>query len=254
MDKFQFDELLKEIKIGLENKKVEMQDALIKERSKGISTKTDKILDVISDFEFQRDFMPQKHSIAVCYLGNSEVTLTYILDSLAHDNKITLCANEGKAINQILINIILDGMRKLKMRNQWINFNPNHNEIYLRDNEKYFSKIVYIGDYLEFDRFKAFFKKRPVEYNNYGHIKLFIDKVKYADEFKKITQFAYTENISLEVFEDIDDFIYESKKEDYAVLYVDDSKTINKIQRDLKSGEVIMNDFPFDTYKFKISK
>ena len=57
-----------------------------------------------------------------------------------------------------------------------------------------------------------------------------------------------------EVFEDIDDFIYESKKEDYAVLYVDDSKTINKIQRDLKSGEVIMNDFPFDTYKFKISK
>ena len=35
---------------------------------------------------------------------------------------------------------------------------------------------------------------------------------KYAEEFKKITQFAYAENISLEVFEDIDDFIYESKK------------------------------------------
>ena len=30
MDKFQFDELLKEIKTGLENKKAEMQDALIK--------------------------------------------------------------------------------------------------------------------------------------------------------------------------------------------------------------------------------
>jgi uncharacterized protein YlbG (UPF0298 family) len=140
------------------------------------------------------------------------------------------------------------------MKNQWINFNPNHNEIYLRDNEKYFSKIVYIGDFLEFDRFKAFFKKRPVEYNNYGHIKLYIDKFKYAEEFKKITQFAYAENISLEVFEDIDDFIYESKKTDYSVVYVDDAKMINRIQKDLKSGEVIMNDFPFDTYKFKISK
>jgi hypothetical protein len=254
MDKVQFDALLKEIKIGLEAKKAEMQDVLIKERSKGISTKTDKILDVITDFEFQRDFTPQKESIAVCYLGNPEVTLTYILDSLARDNKITLCANEGKAVNEILINIVLAGMRKLKMKNQWINYNPNHNEIYLRDNEKYFSKIVYIGDFFEFDRFKSFFKKKPVEYNNYGHIKLFIDKVKYAEEFKKITQFTYTENISLEVFTDIDDFIYESKKEDYAVLYIDDVKMLNKVQQELKSGEVIMNDFPFDTYKFKISK
>ena len=81
MDKIQFDALLKEIKVGLEAKKAEMQDVLIKERSKGISTKTDKILDVITDFEFQRDFTPQKESIAVCYLGNPEVTLTYILDS-----------------------------------------------------------------------------------------------------------------------------------------------------------------------------
>ena len=159
MDKIQFDALLKEIKVGLESKKAEMQDVLIKERSKGISTKTDKILDVITDFEFQRDFTPQKQSIAVCYLGNPEVTLTYILDSLARDNKITLCANEGKAVNEILINIVLAGMRKLKMKNQWINYNPNHNEIYLRDNEKYFSKIVYIGDFFEFDRFKSFFKK-----------------------------------------------------------------------------------------------
>lgn len=254
MDKLQFDELLKEIKTGLESKKAEMQDALIKERCKGLSTKSDKIMDVLTDFEFQRDFMPQKLSIAVCYQGNPEVTLTYILDSLAHDNKITLCINDRKAVNQILINIILDGMRKLKMKNQWINYNQNHNEIYLRDNEKYFSKIVYIGDFLEFDRFKAFFKKRPVEYNNYGHIKLLIDKVKYEEDFKKINQFAFSENISLEVFEDVDDFIYESKKEDYAVIYLDDLKKINKIQKDLKSGEVIMNDFPFDTYKFKISK
>ena len=52
----------------------------------------------------------------------------------------------------------------------------------------------------------------------------------------------------------IKDFIYESKKEDYAVLYIDDVKTLNRVQQELKSGEVIMNDFPFDTYKFKISK
>ena len=136
MDKLQFDSLLKEVKKGLEAKKDEMQDALIKERCKGISTKTDKMMDVITDFEFQRDFTPQKESLAVCYLGNPEVTLTYILDSLAHDNKITLCVNEGKVFNQILVNVVLDSMRKLKMKNQWINYNPNHNEIYLRDNER----------------------------------------------------------------------------------------------------------------------
>mgnify|MGYP003318940448 CR=1 FL=1 len=55
-------------------------------------------------------------------------------------------------------------------------------------------------------------------------------------------------------YDDFDDFIYESKKTDYSVVYVDDAKMINRIQKDLKSGEVIMNDFPFDTYKFKISK
>ncbi len=254
MDKLQFDSLLKEVKKGLEAKKDEMQDALIKERCKGISTKTDKMMDVITDFEFQRDFTPQKESLAVCYLGNPEVTLTYILDSLAHDNKITLCVNEGKVFNQILVNVVLDSMRKLKMKNQWINYNPNHNEIYLRDNERYFTKIVYIGDYLEFDRFKSFFRKKPVEYNNYGHIKLYIDKVKYDKEFKEITKFAYTENLSLEVYTDLDDFVSESKKEDFAVLFIDDTRSLNIVQQSLRSGEVILNDFPFDTYKFKISK
>lgn len=255
MEKTEFKKFLKEINNGISLNKRIIDQAINEELSKGNSINLDKIKQIIKDFEIisEQEHKPENKSIAVSYSGKPEITLTYILDSIIYNNKITLCITENKIINEVLVSIILESMKNCKIKNQWINYNFNYNEIYLRDNEKYFHKIVYIGDYFEYERFKEFFKKK-VEYNNYGYIKLFMDKSKYKEEYKKIMKYTYVENIYLEVYDEIQECIFESKEEDFTVLFVDDFKLINMLQKELKAKEVLINTFPYDEYKFKVNR
>lgn len=250
MEKVVFNNLLKEINKGLKLNKKIIDQALNKEMSKGNTVRLERITNILKDFE-NIEGKNEAQSIAVCYSGAPEITVTYILDSILYNNKITLCVNEYKIINEVLITIIVESMKKLNIKNLWINYSSSYNEIYLRDNEKNFDKIVYIGDYFEYERFKYFFKK-DVEYNNYGYIKLFMDKSKFKNEYKEIMKYAYIENIYLEIYDDIQEFIAESKKVDFAIAYIADFKIINKLQKEIKSGELLINNFPFDSYKFKI--
>jgi len=250
MEKIVFNNLLKEINKGLKLNEKIINQALNKEMSKGNTVGLERITNILKDFE-NIEGKNEAQSIAVCYSGTPEITVTYILDSILYNNKITLCVNEYKIINDVLITIIVESMQKLNIKNLWINYSSSYNEIYLRDNEKNFDKIVYIGDYFEYERFKYFFKK-DVEYNNYGYIKLFMDKSKFKNEYKEIMKYAYIENIYLEIYDDIQEFINESKKVDFAVAYIADFKVINKLQKEIKSSELLVNNFPFDSYKFKI--
>lgn len=250
MEKIVFNNLLKEINKGLKLNEKIINQALNKEMSKGNTVGLERITNILKDFE-NIEGKNEALSIAVCYSGTPEITVTYILDSILYNNKITLCVNEYKIINDVLITIIVESMQKLNIKNLWINYSSSYNEIYLRDNEKNFDKIVYIGDYFEYERFKYFFKK-DVEYNNYGYIKLFMDKSKFKNEYKEIMKYAYIENIYLEIYDDIQEFINESKKVDFAVAYIADFKVINKLQKEIKSSELLVNNFPFDSYKFKI--
>lgn len=250
MEKVVFNNLLKEINNGLKLNKKIIDQALNKEMSKGNTVRLERITNILKDFE-NIDGKNEAQSIAVCYSGAPEITITYILDSILYNNKITLCVNEYKIINEVLITIIVESMKKLNIKNLWINYSSSYNEIYLRDNEKNFDNIVFIGDFFEYEKFKYFFKTN-VEYNNYGYIKIFMDKSKYKNEYKEIMKYAYIENIYLEIYDDIQEFIDESKKEDFAIAYIDDFKVINKLQKEIKSGELLINNFPFDAYKFKI--
>lgn len=255
MENTEFKKLLKEIENGIDKNQKVIDQAINEELSKGNSVNIGKVKDILKDFELISDDVHnlENKSIAVSYSGKPEITVTYILDSIIYNNKVTLCITENKVINEILVTIILESMRNCKIKNQWINYKPNYNEIYLRDNERYFNKIVYIGDYFEYERFKYFFKKQ-VEYNNYGYIKLFMDKSKYKEEYKKIMKYTYVENIYLEVYDDIQECISESKETDFIILYVDDFKIVNQLQKELKAKEVLINTFPFDEYKFKVNR
>ena len=191
--------------------------------------------------------------IAVSYSGKPEVTVSYILDSILFNNKVTLCVNENKIINDVLITIIVESLKKLNIKNLWVNYSSNYNEIFLKDNQKNFDKIVYIGDFFEYEQFKNFFNKE-VEYNNYGFIKLFIDKSKNRDEYNKIMKFTTKESIYLETYNDIDEFVNECKSNDFAVAFVNDFKDINLLQKGVKAEELLINTFPYDSYVFKINR
>ncbi len=247
-----FKTLLREIKDGIKSNKNVLDKVVQESMSKGEFIKIDKIIELISSFENVQVEAPEGNRIAVAYSGKPEITLTYMLDSILYNNKVTLCTYNNKPITEILYTILNESLINLKIKNQWIDYNSNYNEIFLKDNENNFNRIIYIGDYFEYERFNCFFKKE-VEYNNYGYIKLFMDKSKYPDEYKKIVKFTYVENIALEVYDDVDDFISESREEDYAVIFAD-FQLINKIQKELKAEEILFNTFPYDSYKFKIER
>ena len=84
-------------------------------------------------------------------------------------------------------------------------------------------------------------------------MKLFIDKIKFEKEYNKITEFAYKENISLETYDDIDDFVSESREEYFSIIYADIS-SVNQIKRGLRAGQLLINAFPYDSYKFEIER
>lgn len=256
MDITEFKKVLKEIEYALTaNSRRTIDSAINEEKSKGNIVSIAKVLKVLKKYEqiTENELKElENQKIAVCYTGKPEITITYILDSIIHNNNVTLCISENKIINEVLIKIVVDIIRNSRITNNWINYNMNYNELYLRDNERIFDKIVYVGDYYEYLKLKSFLKTN-VEYNNYGYVKLYIDKTKFAAEYGLITKFAYRENIFLETYTDVEDFISESKEEDYAVIFAE-MNVVNQIKRQLRSGEMLINAFPFDSYEFKINR
>ena len=253
MEKNVLKKLLNEIKEGIELNKKELDEALKEEMSKGNPVNLNRINQMLKEYETMDEVLESEDTtIAVCYSGKPEITMTYILDSIIYNNKVTLCVNEYNVVNEILVRIVVESLRQIGIFNNWIDFDSKYNEIYLRDNQNKYEEIVYIGDFFEYQRFQGFFKKE-VEYNNYGYIKLFIDKNKFAKEYEKIVKYAYLENISLEVYNDPDDFISESREEDYSIIMAD-MEEVNKIKRALRCGELLINAFPYENYKFEISR
>lgn len=252
MEKTQFQELLKEINKEIEHNKEELNKVVQEEFSKGTNVSIEEIVKLINSYNEAKVVAPEGKSIAVTYSGNPEIAVTYMLDSILYNNKVVLFANGNKKLNELLYSIFSQSLIGCKIKNQWIDYNSNYNEILLKDHEESFNEIIYIGDYFEYMRFKNFFKKE-VKYSNYGNIKLFINKDQYGDEYNKIIKFCDLKNISLEIYDDADDFINESREEDFAVVFAD-FKDVNKFQKLLRSGEILINTFPYDSYKFKIER
>lgn len=253
MKKTEFRNLLKEIRSEIRINKIFLEKALNEEFSKGNSINLQKILNILDDYEkFENEEIAEENKkIAVCYSGNPQITLTYILDSIIYNNNITLCIKEHAVFNDILVDLIKAAFVNNQIKNNWIDYKSNYNEIYLKEKSKYFDKLVYVGDYFEYIRFKNLVKKE-VEYNSFGSIKLFIDKSKFKNDYKSIMNYATKEDIFVEVYEDIQEFINESKDENFSVVF-GDVEILNKAKREVR-GEMLFNAFPYDNYKFSINR
>ena len=252
MENTAFKCLLKEIKDGIDLNKNVLDEAIKEAMEEGEVINLKKLIELINSYENIGAESQEGKSIAVLYSGKPEITLTYMLDSILYNNKVTLCAEQNKSITEIFYTILKESLAELKLKNEWIEYSSDYDEFFLRENENKFDKIVYVGDYFEYEKFKSFFKKEP-EYNNYGYIKLFMDKVKYQEEYKKIIKYTYIENIALDVYNNADDFIKESKKEDFSVIYAN-SELADTIKEEVKSEEILVNTFPYESYKFKIKR
>ena len=252
MDKANFKLFIKELKNQLMINRNIIDKAINEEMSKGKCINFDKINTLISEYENVDEFYNEKKIIAIRYSGMPEITMEYILDSIVYNNRITFCITETKILNNLLIEFAVDSLINCKIKNQWIDYQSSYNDIYLKDHQKFFHKIIFIGDYFEYQRFSGMMS-RKIEYNNFGHIKLFLDKNIYSEEYKKIMEYAYKENLYIEIYNDVEDFINESRSEDFAIVFAD-FKTANQINRELRADEIMINAFPYDSYRFKIER
>ena len=92
MEKVVFNNLLKEINNGLKLNKKIIDQALNKEMSKGNTVRLERITNILKDFE-NIDGKNEAQSIAVCYSGAPEITITYILDSILYNNNFKFKVN-----------------------------------------------------------------------------------------------------------------------------------------------------------------
>ena len=253
MDLPEFKILATEIENGLKSHRRTIEEVLNKEHSKGNNVDLNRVINILKKYE-KIEEMPNHEDkrIAVCYTGNPEITITYILDSILYNNNIMLCISDNQDFNAILIKTVVDTIKDTIHTNDWINYNENYNELYIRDNKKYIDKVVYVGDYFEYDRLKRFLK-RDVEYNNYGYIKLFINRAKNESEYNDIMNFSRKNNITIEAYEDLDDFISESKDTDFSVVF-GDRKELSRVKKELHSSVILVNAFPYNAYEFKVNR
>ena len=238
------------LKNNIKMNKNMIDKALYEDYSKKMPINFDKVYLYIEKYEDNSKFVNEGKNIAVVYNGLPEVTIELVLDSIVHNNRITFFITNHKELNSVFIDCIVNSIVDAKLNNKWIDFDIDYNEIYLKDNANKFQTITFIGDYLECKRLENLIGRR-MEYYNYGNIKLYIDMNEYMDEFRKISDYCFRNSISLETFDDIDDFISSVRKEDYAIIYAD-FNAINQINRIGNADEIRFNDFPYDDYKFEI--
>ena len=106
MEKSEFKNLLKKINSGIKKNTKVIDKYLNEEFSKGNNLNIKKISKIISDYEEREISTSENKNIAVFYSGVPEITITYVLDSILYNNRITLCINGFKNINTIIIKLV----------------------------------------------------------------------------------------------------------------------------------------------------
>lgn len=252
MDNKEFKSFLNILKQNITLNKNMIDKALYEDYSKKMPINFEKIYSYIERYEKGTEFFNEGKNISVVYNGLPEVTIELVLDAMIHNNRVTFFITNHKELNSVLIDCIVNSIVDTRLSNKWIDFDVDYNEIYLKDNANKFENIIFIGDYLEYKRLESLIG-RSMEYYNYGNIKIYIDMNEYMDEYRKISDYCFKNSISLETFDDIDDFISSVRKEDNAMIYAD-FNAINQINRLGNADEIRFNDFPYDDYKFELKR
>lgn len=193
----------------------------------------------------------ENKKIAVAYNGSIEITIQMFLFALKNNLHITLCAENCHVINNCFITLILESMKDSNIKNIYIDYDEKYNENYLKETQKNYNNIIYIGEPFEYDKFKYFINKE-VLYWNYKYYKVYIDETKYKTEYKEMMKYAYMENIFIEQYNDKEEFIEEVLEIDKVIVYTDSEEEKNEFCEKLKSKQIIFNDFPYDD-TFKIN-
>ena len=249
MDIKDFEKIILEINKELKNSINIINSAIEKDIENGYISSFDDILkeiDIASKNIIESKLDEKKQmQLAIIYNGNIESTINIIVNSIYFDNKVDFYGigyDITKAVIIELINQILEN--EFKIKNKFTIINENYNNLIIDNQEKY-DKIVFIGDYFEYNNIQYRINKK-IHYNSYGFLKVYMDEIKHKKEFKEMTKISYKRNISIEYYHDIDDFIQNVTENDTVIIFDD----IEDISNKLKAKKIYSYKEFIDNYRF----
>ncbi len=253
MKDLRYTKIVDEIMQGIHENEEIIKKAIANEFTKyGHQIELEGIKKILENKNEIDEYNLEGQEIAVLYNGNIEITIKMILSAFRNDFKLYLYAESYKVITQTIITLILESLKNCGMKNEYICYEESMFESELIKNQEQYDKVIYIGDYFEYEKFNHFIKQ-DVYYDNFGYIKILIDKNKYKDEYKKISKESYIRNIYVDFYEDLEEFLEEVITDDFAIAYTNSEKIKRKINEKLPTKEVLWNTFDLEKYEFKVN-
>lgn len=191
-----------------------------------------------------------KHIAVICK-GDPEMTIQILLAALRNNIHIKLVTLNYHIINNCIFTLFSEVMQDIKLPNIYLNYNENYFEQDIIEKNQSFDKIIYIGDYFDYQNFEYFCSNENLVFWNDNNIKVLMSRADYKEEYKEMVKFAYTNNIELEVYDYEEDFFDEVEEGEFAIIYTkeNEEKFLEKINpRILK-----FNEFNFEDFKFKVN-
>ena len=191
-----------------------------------------------------------KHIAIICK-GNPEMTIQILLAALRNNIHIKLVTLNYHIINNCIFTLFYEIMQDIKLPNVYLNYNENYLEEDIIEKNSNFDKIIYIGDYFDYQNFEYFYSNENLVFWNDNNIKVLMSKSEHKEEYKEMVKFAYTNNLELEVYEEEEDFFEEVNDGEFAIIYTDENE--EKFLEKINPRIVRFNEFNFDDFKFKVN-
>lgn len=250
---------------GIEQNKWTLNKAIEEDKKIGYTEDLDKIKESINSYlnynpqltiqDIKNQSMDGYGNIAIIYDGSVEITIESIIKVLYTHNNITLAPNLNLSINNCIVEIITQELKKNKY-NTNIEICDDINKIY--SNQNMFDIAIFVGDKYEYKKFKTRFYK-DVVYNPYGYISVYADSSDFKNILVQLDKIAYINNFGIEYYnetnlEEVISKINEITFRNTVAIFTKDSKKATELIYKLKADKIFINKNPFEEYKFELNE
>lgn len=196
----------------------------------------------------------EKEIILATYYGNPYITINLLMHSLYMKKAVIISIeDEMLGINKLLVNLFNSVLKNYKITEmvKLCNMLPEEEII---ENQLNIRDIICIGNYETYKKLRRN-NIENLRYMPFRNMVVFSEKDKYSELQYKLYQYATTNGIEIEVYDDIEvsEFIECMEMDntiENVVVFTENDKTINDLRDNLKSVKLFINENPFKDEKF----
>lgn len=215
----------------------------------------DTIIDIINTYKWQKsNENSNKEIILASYYGNPYITINLLIQSLYCKRAIILSIeDEMLGTNELLVTLFNNILEKYRISPMVELYNMVSRKKIVSVQEK-LRDIICIGNSQAYYELKSMGIKK-VKYIPFRNMVVFSEDDKYLGLQHKLYEYAITNGIDIEIYEDINilDFIKSIKIDETlesVVVFTENSDSIKILKENLKNIKLYINKNPFNDENF----